>query len=108
MAGIDTRDPHLTRMRDGKVVMTFFAQGKVYYSYWQAPWTRFTDPVELRVTGMPSPASSRSVTPSWPASGPRPSWPAAASCSTTRFLTVRASSPDYAKLQIVRSRRAGF
>lgn len=51
---IDTRDPNLTRMRDGKVIMTFFAQGKVYYSYWQAPWTRFTDPVELRVAGMPA------------------------------------------------------
>jgi hypothetical protein len=52
--GIDTRDPNLTLMRDGKVIMTFFAQGKVYYSYWQAPWTRFTDPVELRVAGMPA------------------------------------------------------
>ena len=53
-AGIDTRDPNLTRMRDGKVIMTFFAQGEVYYSYWQPGWTRFADPVALRVTGMPA------------------------------------------------------
>ncbi|MEU4425034.1 exo-alpha-sialidase [Actinoplanes sp. NPDC024001] len=57
-ADIDTRDPHLTRMRDGKVIMTFFAQGKVYYSYWQPGWTRFADPVELRVAGMPASVAS--------------------------------------------------
>lgn len=28
----DTPDPNLTLMRDGKVVMTSFAQGKVCYS----------------------------------------------------------------------------
>jgi hypothetical protein len=26
----------------------------VYYSYWQAPWTRFTDPVALSLPGMPA------------------------------------------------------
>lgn len=48
MAGIDTRDPKLGKMKDGSVVMTFFVPGgKVYYSVWKPGWTKFTDPVQL-------------------------------------------------------------
>jgi hypothetical protein len=48
MAGIDTRDPKLGKMKDGSVVLTFFVPGgMVYYSVWKPGWTRFTDPVRL-------------------------------------------------------------
>lgn len=53
MAGIDTRDPKLGKMKDGSVVMTIFVPGgKVYYSVWKPGWTKFTDPVQL--TGLPA------------------------------------------------------
>jgi hypothetical protein len=61
---VDMRDPKLALMSDGQVILTFFTQGKVYYSYWRPTWTRFTDPRPLDVLGAaPTAASHGSVLP---------------------------------------------
>lgn len=53
MAGIDTRDPKLGKMKDGSVVLTFFVPGgKVYYSVWKPGWNYFTDPTQLTADGI--------------------------------------------------------
>lgn len=53
MAGIDTRDPKLGKMKDGSVVLTFFVPGgKVFYSVWKPGWNYFTDPTQLVASGI--------------------------------------------------------
>lgn len=53
MAGIDTRDPKLGKMKDGSVILTFFVPtGKVYYSVWKPGWNYFTDPTQLTASGI--------------------------------------------------------
>lgn len=53
MAGIDTRDPKLDKMKDGSVVLTFFVPGgKVYYSVWKPGWNYFIDPTQLTAAGI--------------------------------------------------------